>query len=343
VALKFQALRWRNFLNFQCRNKEMKKTLIAIASLAAAGATFAQTTVYGKLDAAVINSSADGTKVGLGGYETSRFGIKGEEKAGGLTLSGQLEGKVSDGADGAGAFAGFNRVATVGVSGAFGTVTVGTQWTPFDNAVWTSDTTEYSFFTSLQATTAWSHDLGNTGGGNAKGSVQYATPVSNGFQGIVLTAPNVAGNTQGANNYSGYGLNYVNGPLVINFATQAYSGGKDGNATKNSNVLALNYDFGVAKAYGGLINHDSGTAAEGKDASYTVGLAIPFSADSLRLSYAANKTSVTGSSDVTGSAWAVMYLKPLSKAAMGYAAYGTTSLPTKPTVSNTGVGVRYNF
>jgi predicted porin len=76
----------------------MKKTLIAIAAIAAMGAASAQVTAYGKLDAGIFNTAAGGTVVGLSGYETSRFGIKGEQKMGGLTLSGQLEGKVNDSA-----------------------------------------------------------------------------------------------------------------------------------------------------------------------------------------------------------------------------------------------------
>jgi predicted porin len=317
----------------------MKKTLIALAALAAAGASFAQTTVYGKLDAGLVNTAAGGTKVGFGGYETSRFGIKGEEKAGSLTLSAQLEGKVyADGTDGQAAFVGFNRTATVGVSGSFGTVTIGNQWTPFDNAAWTTDALEYSSLTPLAAG-MWNYDVGNTGMGNAKGSVQYATPVISGFQGIVLSAPNVKGNTQGATNYSGIGLNYGSGPLVVNFATQAYSGDAAGNtATVNSTVLAVNFDFGMAKAYGGVFNTDSGTTTAGKDTGYTVGLAIPFGADSLRVGYGSNKTSKTGLADDTHTAWGAMYLKPLSKAAMGYAGVGSVDSANTATA-----GIRYNF
>ena len=319
----------------------MKKTLIAIAALAAAGASFAQTTVYGKVDAGLFNTTTGGTAVGFGGYEGSRFGVKAQEAAGGMTYSIQLEGSVSDGADGQATFVGFNRTATLGVAGSMGALTIGNQWTPFDNAVWTADATEYSKFTSLKATTAWNYDVGNTGMGNAKGSVQYTTPVVNGFQGIVLSAPNVAGNTQGATNYSGVGVNYGNGPLVVNFATQAMS--SNGGPTANSNVLAVNYDFGAAKAYGGVINTDSGTTGGGKDASYTVGVAVPFGADSLRVSYAGNKTSYTTGADLTSNAWAALYLKPLSKAAMGYAGMGSVSAGSASAVNTTGVGIRYNF
>jgi len=314
----------------------MKKTLIAIAALAAAGASFAQTTVYGKVDAGLFNTTAGGTAVDFGGYEGSRFGVKAQEAAGGMTYSIQLEGSVSGNGQ---AFTGFNRTATLGVAGSMGAVTVGTQWTPFDNAVWTADATEYSKFTSLKATTAWNYDVGNTGGGNAKSSVQYTTPVVNGFQGIVLSAPNVSGAS--FSNYSGVGLNYGNGPLVVNFATQAMS--NNGGPTANSNVLAVNYDFGAAKAYGGVINTDSGTIGGGKDASYTVGVAVPFGADSLRVSYAGNKTSYTTGADLTSNAWAALYLKPLSKAAMGYAGVGSVSAGSASAQNTTGVGIRYNF
>jgi predicted porin len=300
--------------------------------------------------------------VGLSGYETSRFGIKGEQKMGGLTLSGQLEGKVNDSAtNGQAAFVGFNRTATVGISGAFGTVTIGNQWTPFDNAAWTTDALEYSGAFTPLASGLWNYDIGNTGMGNAKNSVQYATPVISGFQAMVLSAPNVSGNTQGATNYTGLGINYASGPLVINFATQAYSGSytaaKDGltsvanvvitapvvatqnsTATVNSNVIAVNLDFGAAKLYSGLFNTDSGTAAGGKDSGYTVGVAVPLGADSLRVGYGSNRTTIAGLADTTGTAWGLMYLMPLSKAALGYAGLGSVNSVTK-----TGVGVRYDF
>jgi len=328
----------------------MKKTLIAIAAIAAAGASFAGTTVYGKLDAGVFNTPKDGTSVGLSGFETSRFGIKGEETVGGLTLSAVLEAKVNDdkaSKDGQAAVMGFDRTATVGVSGSFGTITIGNQWTPFDGAAWTSDALEYAIqFTPLQSG-LWKYDVGNTQMGNAKNSVQYATPVISGFQAFVLSAPNVSGNVQGAANYTGYGINYANGPLVINFATQAYSTfpvTKDNvttthNETVNSSVLAVNYDFGMAKAYGGYFNTDSGLVATGKDTGFTVGVAVPFGADSLRLGYGTNKTSFTnGTADSSSSAWSAMYMKPLTKAALGYAA-----LMSKDAVNTTGVGIRYNF
>ena len=73
----------------------MKKTLIAIAAIAAMGAASAEVTLYGKLDLGASNTAAGGTTVGLSGWETSRFGVKASETAAGLTLSAQLEGKLN--------------------------------------------------------------------------------------------------------------------------------------------------------------------------------------------------------------------------------------------------------
>lgn len=323
----------------------MKKTLIAVAAIAAMGAASAEVTLYGKLDVGVSNSSANGTALGVSGWETSRFGVKASEVVSGLTLSANLEGKIQDDV---GKFAGFDRVATVGVAGAFGAVTLGTQWTPFDNAVWTTDSLEYNGFTPLKGLkAAWNYDVGNTtnGYGNAKGSIQYATPDMGGFQAIVLVAPNVKDAYADSASYSGVGLNYAKGPLVINFATQSQSGNmvKDssGNysnvstATVTSNVFAINYNIGAANLYGGLVNSDNGAGTT--DKGYIVGVKLPMGADSVSVGYASNKNTV-GSTDKTIGAWGAQYIKSLSKAAVAYV--GVQSVDT---VNKTGLGVRYSF
>ena len=314
----------------------MKKTLIAIAAIAAVGAASAQVTAYGKLDIGVSNTSTGSTAIGLGGWETSRFGLKASEKAGGLTLSAQLEGKIGGGtAD----FGGFNRTATVGVAGSFGAITIGNQWTPFDNAVWTTDALEYNGFTPL-AGGMWNYDAGNTGMGNAKGSIQYATPDMGGFQAFVLSAPNVSDAMPGARNYTGLGLNYAKGPFVVNIATQTYSGStvdgvSVGTPTTSSNVVALNYNLGVATLYGGVVNSDNGNGS--KESGMTAGVKVPMGADSVSIGFATNKTS-TGGVDSTIGSWGAQYIKSLNKAAVFYA-----GLQGVNSVNKTGAGIRYNF
>lgn len=116
----------------------MKKSLIAIAALAAAGAAAAQSsvTMYGQVNTGYEYSKTDTT---IGGKKTttkttgfqndrvntSRLGFKGEEALGnGLSATFALE-MGFDSADGNFAATAFNRRATVGLKGAFGEVRVG--------------------------------------------------------------------------------------------------------------------------------------------------------------------------------------------------------------------------
>jgi len=314
----------------------MKKTLIALAAIAAVGAASAQVTVYGQLDVGINNTSAGGTVVGISGLQTSRFGAKAEQKVGGVTVSAVLEGEIGSGTA---VFKGFDRTSTIGISGSFGTVTMGNQWTPFDNAIWTTDSLEYSKFTPL-AGGLWNTDAGNTGMGNAKNSIQYTTPDMNGFQFIVLTAPNVSDSMMNsaktlnlAKDYSGIGLNYAKGPLVINFATQNFSA--PGAPSSTSKVLALTYNIGAANLYSGLVNSDGGAGST--ESGFILGVKVPIGADSVAFGYASNKTSAAGKDSTIG-AWSAQYVKAIGKAAQAY--FGIQSIDS---TNKTGAGLRLNF
>ena len=315
----------------------MKKTFVALAAIAAVGAASAQVTVYGKLDAAFTNTSA-GSSVGLNGWETSRFGVKAEDKLGSMTASVVLEGKLRDNSNGQAAFQGFDRTATVGLAGSFGAVTIGNQWTPVDNAIWTTDALEYNGFTPLAAG-LWNADVGNTGMGNAKSSIQYATPDMGGFQGFLLVANNVTGNTQGSTNYTGFGLNYVKGPLVINYANQSFDGALVGGkqtstASTKTNVFAINYNVGAANLYGGWVNTDYGSSTE---TGYTLGVKVPMGANSVSVGYASNKASASGV-DKTIGAWGAQYIAAVTKATVAY-----VGLQSIDSANKYSAGLRVNF
>ena len=132
----------------------MKKTLIAMAALAAAGTVAAQSsvTMYGKVNTGAQyfkQTETDGAggkttkktisfKNNPAGGGTSRLGFKGSEALGnGLSATFQLEmgfcgatGKFGTVADGS---TGFSREATVGLAGAFGSVRLGYAGTPMNN------------------------------------------------------------------------------------------------------------------------------------------------------------------------------------------------------------------
>jgi predicted porin len=134
----------------------MKKSLIALAVMAAAGAASAQSsvTVYGIMDLNVgtcknslgfssygcISDANTAVKsqngVNSGGLSTSRWGLKGTEDLGGGTKAYfQLEqGLYADKGDSTATTAGtqFDRISIVGLSGDFGAVQLGRNWGPFD-------------------------------------------------------------------------------------------------------------------------------------------------------------------------------------------------------------------
>lgn len=124
----------------------MRKTLVAIATLAVAGAASAQSsvTLFGVVDA-TISGFSNKTQTALGntitrsqtvlrnsGYNASRLGFRGtEDLGGGLAASFWLESQVNndDGTAGVGPQL-FNRRSTVSLSGALGEVRLGRDYTP---------------------------------------------------------------------------------------------------------------------------------------------------------------------------------------------------------------------
>jgi predicted porin len=120
----------------------MKKSLIALAVAAAVPALAqAQTnvTMYGIVDAAVQYTKADGALAGSGtrlslvnsGYNSSRWGVRGsEDLGGGLKANFTLESSLNN--DDSTGFS-FNnaRRSIVGVSGGFGEIRLGREYTPY--------------------------------------------------------------------------------------------------------------------------------------------------------------------------------------------------------------------
>jgi len=113
----------------------MKKSLIALAVLAASGASFAQSTVtlFGGADLNY-RSVTSGTNKFQGmaqdGIYSSRFGVMGtEDLGGGLKAGFHFEGGMNPDTGTPGGF-NFARKSTVGVMGGFGEVRMGRDYTP---------------------------------------------------------------------------------------------------------------------------------------------------------------------------------------------------------------------
>ncbi len=112
----------------------MKKSVIIAGAVAAimAGSAIADTTVYGRARMGVVVDAGNNTKVGVVN-KSSRFGFKGSEDLGnGMAAIYHFE--LGYTADEQGGGVG-NRIGLVGVKGDFGTVAIGSAWTPIYNLV----------------------------------------------------------------------------------------------------------------------------------------------------------------------------------------------------------------
>lgn len=249
----------------------MKKSLVALAALAVVGAASAQSTVtmYGIVDMGVATlkdtaAGVDTVKNGVqqGTMSNSRIGFKGtEDLGGGLKANFVLEYAVNPDEK---TTSMDNRVGTVGLSGNFGALTVGRQYTPYHNVQFAMD-----LLVNLNATPGYVVNAHNFNGGRASNSVNYTSPTFSGFTGSVQVAagPTAAGtesvitSTSGAaadgKNYGFSGI-YAAGPLVAGLAYNSLSNPSAqvagiGGITASTNMAG----FGTTPAVAGSVSVDA--------------------------------------------------------------------------------------
>ena len=283
----------------------MKKSLVALAALAVAGVASAQSsvTLFGVVDASVSSYSnksdlaipsltnpflVDSIKVkrtvlANSGYNSSRLGFRGtEDLGGGLAASFWLEAPISND-DGQQGVATFARRSTVSLSGGFGELRLGRDYTPtfwndtvFDpfgtNGVGTNliSTANTGFGTWLGGGTTSVPGFTNVTGSNyvrASNSIGYFLPPNlGGFYGQVMyafherdkfdpgTLTPTALNTQRTGRYVGGRFGYANGPLDVAAAYGQSTIGDNFFVGTTTNVKTFNlgasYDFGVVKLFG---------------------------------------------------------------------------------------------
>lgn len=281
----------------------MKKSLIALAAVAASGAAMAQSsvTLYGVVDTSVGYVKGAESVSGLlnSGAATSRLGFRGVEDLGnGLKAEFVLEGEVQPDDGTAGGF-NFKRQSTVGLAGEFGQVRLGRALTASYNAV-----SRYDVFgtVGLGSTLAWKEGYQN----RSNNMISYISPKFAGFGvGIDYGFGEKSENRDGR--YWGIGATYDNGPLSIGLgydqsnnvemkaASTTYS--VDTSTTPPSVVattvpaeeddlktwqLGASYDFAVVKLAGFYKEtkyKDSVSGANnGKLKSWNLGLSAPVGA-----------------------------------------------------------------
>jgi len=350
----------------------MKKTLVALAAVATVGAAFAQSsvTLYGRIDASLSSvktenngfvagaTSDPGIQVRSGGHTGSRWGLKGsEDLGGGLKAIFTLEqGFAIDTGAASNAANQFHRAAHVGLSGGFGTLTVGRQYDIVDNLYATHDAMGYSGYSAMGyafnvGCAAAGIGSGGTGDciGRQNNSVMYSTPDMSGFNVSAMWAPGENRVPGGASAGNMYGLmaTYAKGP--IGFAAGWQSNKAIGGTPNTTNYLISgSYDLAVAKLFAQIEGGKNGTTT-GRDNGFQIGATVPVGVSSLSVSYARENQNIGGARVSQSTAFSAMGQYPLSKRTYVYAAYlrGDTNptaaaLPTQKTQTY-GVGMVHNF
>lgn len=291
----------------------MKKTLIALAVLAASGASFAQSsvTLYGILDIGYSkNNTATDTTFGInnGGisfHTPSRFGMKGsEDLGGGLKANFDLQtgnmdlengnvagiaAKSAISADGKSVTTTatnnfFNREAWVGLSGNFGATRLGRT-----TSVATQGQAGFDL-NGISSSSAMSN-IGISpvtwyGSSRRSSQLQYTTPMMGGFDaGLAAT---LSGDNAGKSTFSGR-VNYANGPIAAGVTAES----KRADANRTAWAVAGSYDFGVAKVSAGYVVSELETVASGSvqgGKGLHIGVKAPLGAAYVGAQYAKNTT-----------------------------------------------------
>jgi predicted porin len=356
----------------------MKKTLVALAALAAVGTASAQSTVtlYGVADVWLGSTKTETltggnltgtrlTKLDSGGYNGSRFGLRGtEDLGGGLKANFVLEQGIDVDSGGfASNSAGkqFGRQAYVGFSGGFGEVRLGRQTTAYDTL---RSATNHSFDTSFAVTgSVWKNKFKQTGTGNdypSSGGIgiadyesrrdnqfTYISPDFSGFSGALTYA---LGEQKSPGSISkdttAVHLKYAAGPLLVGVAYQKEE--QTSTVDRTYTLLAGSYDFGMAKVTAGF--NRAKQDQSGKDNEYQLGVDFPVAPNArIALGYAyAKKKDASGASNGKADGYSLTGYYDLSKRTRLYAGLNSFQHKDKNGIKEVkgdlyAIGVRHSF
>ena len=278
----------------------MRKSLLAVAVLGAfaGSAMAADVTLYGIVDtgfrfdhvdydgtkaldvtkdAPVLNKKTNNFSMKSGIQSGSRWGLKGAEELGNGYKVGFVLESGFDSDTGKGSSDGlFNRESTLWVSGGFGKVLFGRMGTLVYGAGSVSKigmlsafgTSWSTYVPQVQSTIAFT-------GGRQSNAIAYESPK---FAGFVVRAQYGMGaegseNKAASDRYAALSATYENGPLALFAAAdRVIYGHKAGVDVDDSLTVTLggNYDFGVAKVFGGAQYFDEVKASAFSGMFYNV-------------------------------------------------------------------------
>ena len=342
----------------------MKKYWLPAVALAS-GSAFAQSNVvlYGITDVYVgsaqsgLSTTSNGAPsnatqsqgvVNSGGFQTSRWGFRGDEDlGGGLKANFQIETTLLadvGATQTAGAFG--DRESWVGLSGRFGAFKLGRTYTP-------QHTFRASLNNTANAPLGTTTDVFKAVGGdftnNKSNQLLYVSPNLGGVTGSLSYSlgENKTATTPSYDTVSLY-VRYDQGPLSAGYSFQ-----KEEAAAGDSKYHYWGgaYDFGVARVIGGFqqTKRPATTFGTTEEREYTLGVQAPIGATTVYLGYASAKgENAAGATTEKASGFNALVLYSLSKRTGVYVAYkkvtekngaGTTQGKLETTV----VGLRHTF
>lgn len=362
------------FINSDTYTMKIQHTLFAAAMFASMSAN-AQTTfsVYGTADLAlnknVVRSDkavkTEDNNIVAGGLSTNNFGLRGDTViAPGLKALFNYEIAIDVSSKNPVLE---TRTGLVGLTGNYGTVTVGRRKTLVNVAQEANDAGDGA------NTAGWLGDLARDS--RRDDMITLSTPVMSGFSADVqlglgpqkrsTSATGTVTRSADAGNSSSVGLNYVNGPLSVkwvdetvkNFSAAVSAAGTSSLvaiptqiASRKNSMFGATYDFGIAKLYFVDTKMSQGTqAALVSFDTQTLGVRAPIGNYTLVASVGTGKAKLTNSmikADMNAAQLIAMY--NLSKDSVVYVAYGTESIShpsytKKADQQNTQLGMRYKF
>jgi len=300
----------------------------AVPAVFAAGAQAqSSVTMYGVVDAFLEAGKANFSQKRLqsGGANSSRLGFRGVEDLGdGLKAIFQIEhGLVTDTGSAASATAFWNRQSFVGLSGAFGSVTLGRQYTPLLESQDRNDpalnTTGYGSPYNSGVMRSFSR---------ADNSVRYLSPTLGGFSATVMVAAGENAGFGGNHIYSG-NLRYNGGPVNVELSHGRQKPGSATQDTKAITNLATTYTIGDIKLMGALqkTRNDSRTQGVVDDRSeFMAGGTWQLGLGRVHAVYGQGK--VDDVADSTAKHYSLAYIYELSKRTAVYTAYQVVDNPT---------------
>lgn len=241
----------------------MEKSAIVVGALGVAALTAAPVahadkfnyTLYGKIDvfAEYDWGGSEGNRVALdsGGLAGTRWGVKGDlgldNVAPDLKAIFQLEGGVfaNTGRQAQGGRL-FGRQIYAGLTGDFGTVTVGRQYTPLLVTVFTYDAFGQGYGSPTNDGQV-SYGLDS----RYDNAIIYATPNFAGLTASAMVAVGGETGESGRNDAAGFNVNYVRGPLELGLAYQRDDHYLASDGTVQNVFFGAAYKIGGVKLMGG--------------------------------------------------------------------------------------------